>query len=1652
MDSVRMGAFPVSQCISDGERNGANLRAQPPVLSESPNIGATVVTKGKDHRNLVAPARLMGLQQMGPLPQRQQQYLHQQQRQLRDGVPAAAAVQGAWAVEYGRKASTTSSPQSVRKGSSIEITGKGSWGCRDGGDGIGDGARGPDSSKTVADWGLMRRAMPLQRLGQVVSRAAVSWETGWQPHQQANNQTETQTCHMGETTVPPALGISAVVLQPGLSAREIFRAGSELRRPWVVQEIVAVKRQQEEAERRRERHEAAAAAAVRSLLLAEAAMGARERAAAAKKRAAMRQARCTGVKSWHTRERAKAAREAGERLKVLKSNNYSAYLLLASRAKDSRLRELLQRTDAIMAALTEQLEHHKAATAAAEGLTGTAVAAQASEPGLMLGMTVPVSGRADTARGDIHNPIRTPPATHDSNRVSAVETLGGSREAGGAGEKEAEAAGIAAVAAAAVAAAAAAAVGSRSSKMGSAAAAATTAASAALLLSASADCTADSITAAMISRQQRYYEAVHGTREAISAPAMLSSSGCQLRPYQLDGLRFLASLFVNRMNGILADEMGLGKTLQAISLLAHLAESGRSRGPHLILAPKAVLTNWVGEMQRWAPGLEALCYDGTQQERKALRGQLLAAAAAAVGAAAGSGAAGYRPLVVVTHYDVAIRDKGLMKKLSWQVLVVDEGHRLKNHRSALFSVLSGLRPACRLLLSGTPLQNNLSELWALLNFLMPHVFSCQQDFDDWFAAPFKGSADREDLELGEEERLLVINRLHQVLRPFLLRRTKREVASELPEKRRHVIRCPMSAWQAELYRQISQRGLVAASGKARSLVNLSMHLRKACIHPYLLEEERAVPGLPLGRGIPGRAPGQEPQLGAGGAAPAVAPVPAPGGAGAADRLRQSPDAGPQAVFAAPDAAAEELIRSSGKLALLDSVLPKLAATGHRVLLFSQMTRALDLVEELLELRGHPYLRLDGSTRTEERPRLLAAFNDPASPHLVFLLSTRAGGMGLNLQSADTVIMLDSDWNPAMDQQAEDRAHRLGQTRSVLVLVLVSSGTLEEVILDRAQNKRGMGEAVIGAGLFNERATQAERQQALQALLGQGSGVLMEGSAPPHTTQEINKMLARSDEELQMFEEFDASRQNDAVRAAAAAGYSTPLPPLMGEDELPDRVRARESTFGDSDSNDGGANGDQENADKAAICTGRGGEEGRGLLPRRTRRRRVASTGSNGSRQSYADLLDDSAFKQLLRAGDGTSNGSFSSDTSSSSNSRNSSSDEDSVLFRCRRVRSCARRWAGARSGRAVVDGGDVGCDSDSGTDSDNDENDSEEIEDSSGPRSSKVRVRRPRQQPLQTWRLSEDESSSELSEENEDEEAEGDKPQQQNEQQEVDVRESRKQKGVVQPNSPKAGQVQHCDPQQQKGEEEEEGIEEVRTVRNMSGKCSSNGAQRDRKRTRAGDEEELRARGKGLRPRRLRQWHGSSMVVDDSSKGCVEPRSVAAAAAPERLAEVASQHDGSERFMQLRTRLQQDAPGALAAPLVDTAVAAQVHEGSTTDAAGLGQASGTQIPNGCGGSSDVKSGASSEPSNENGNVYIHTGLGRQEKICRDRSVPQFRQPQHGSRQRHVARPGSACVHNEGKEQRDAAVEGLSASGINGPESAQASGSGRRLRSGRVTGS
>eukprot|EP00803_Ostreobium_quekettii_P000818 evm.model.scf_544.7 EVM.evm.TU.scf_544.7 scf_544:32803-45870(+) len=540
----------------------------------------------------------------------------------------------------------------------------------------------------------------------------------------------------------------------------------------------------------------------------------------------------------------------------------------------------------------------------------------------------------------------------------------------------------------------------------------------------------------------QYYSVVHQVKPNVREQPS-NMTGGSIRSYQLDGLRFLVSLYSNKMNGILADEMGLGKTIQAIALLAFLMENGDSKGPHLVVAPKAVLLNWVREFEKWTPSINVIMYDGAPEERKLMRADIVKGSFN----------------VLVTHYDIVIRDKNVFKKTQWEYLIVDEGHRLKNHESKLFEILRENRSKYRLLLTGTPIQNSLNELWSLLNFLLPKVFNSSDTFDDWFAAPFKGPGEDVSSQLLEEEQLLVINSLHLAICPFLLRRTKSEVEKELPNKTEQIIKCDMSAWQKAFYKSISEEATVKRDGKIQHLNNTSMHLRKACIHPYLfLEHHMYQPNDP-----------------------------------------------------------EEVIRASGKLELLDRILPKLEATGHRVLLFSQMVKALNLIEEFLTYRNYKYLRLDGATKTDDRTQLLDAFNEENSPYFVFVLSTRAGGLGLNLQTADTVIMFDSDWNPAMDLQAEDRAHRIGQKREVLVLILVSAGTIEEVILDRASQKRSIDAKVITAGKFNEQSTHMDRQKALKEVLTQGIDVI---GGHVHTPREINELISRNKEEIVLFEEMD----------------------------------------------------------------------------------------------------------------------------------------------------------------------------------------------------------------------------------------------------------------------------------------------------------------------------------------------------------------------------------------------------------------------------------------------------------------------------------------------------------------------------------------------------
>ncbi|KAL9410548.1 hypothetical protein AB3S75_044338 [Citrus x aurantiifolia] len=538
----------------------------------------------------------------------------------------------------------------------------------------------------------------------------------------------------------------------------------------------------------------------------------------------------------------------------------------------------------------------------------------------------------------------------------------------------------------------------------------------------------------LLEGQRQYNSAIHSIEEKVTEQPTLLQGG-ELRAYQLEGLQWMLSLFNNNLNGILADEMGLGKTIQTIALIAYLLENKGVTGPHVIVAPKAVLPNWINEFSTWAPSIAAVVYDGRPDERKAMREEFFSERG--------------RFNVLITHYDLIMRDRQYLKKVQWIYMIVDEGHRLKNHECALAKTISGYQIQRRLLLTGTPIQNSLQELWG-------------------------------QVALTDEEQLLIIRRLHHVIRPFILRRKKDEVEKYLPGKSQVILKCDMSAWQKVYYQQVTDVGRVGldtGTGKSKSLQNLSMQLRKCCNHPYLFVGEY-------------------------------------------NMWRK-----------------EEIIRASGKFELLDRLLPKLRRSGHRVLLFSQMTRLMDILEIYLKLNDFKFLRLDGSTKTEERGALLKQFNAPDSPYFMFLLSTRAGGLGLNLQTADTVIIFDSDWNPQMDQQAEDRAHRIGQKKEVRVFVLVSVGSIEEVILERAKQKMGIDAKVIQAGLFNTTSTAQDRREMLKEIMRRGTSSL--GTDVP-SEREINRLAARSDEEFWLFEKMDEERrQKENYRSRLMEDHEVP---------------------------------------------------------------------------------------------------------------------------------------------------------------------------------------------------------------------------------------------------------------------------------------------------------------------------------------------------------------------------------------------------------------------------------------------------------------------------------------------------------------------------------
>ncbi|MED6119742.1 hypothetical protein PIB30_014606 [Stylosanthes scabra] len=552
--------------------------------------------------------------------------------------------------------------------------------------------------------------------------------------------------------------------------------------------------------------------------------------------------------------------------------------------------------------------------------------------------------------------------------------------------------------------------------------------------------------------------------------------------YQMNGLRWLVSLYNNHLNGILADEMGLGKTVQVISLLCYLMETKNDRGPFLVVVPSSVLPGWDSEINFWAPGIHKIVYAGPPEERRRLFKERIVQQK-------------FNVLLTTYEYLMNKHDRPKLSKIHWHYVIIDEGHRIKNASCKLNADLKHYQSSHRLLLTGTPLQNNLEELWALLNFLLPNIFNSSEDFSQWFNKPFESNGDNsaDEALLSEEENLLIINRLHQVLRPFVLRRLKHKVENELPEKIERLIRCEASAYQKLLMKRVEENLGSIGTTKVRSVHNSVMELRNICNHPYLsqLHAEEVDHFIPKHYLLP-------------------------------------------------------IIRLCGKLETLDRLLPKLKATDHRVLFFSTMTRLLDVMEEYLSLKQYRYLRLDGHTTGSDRGALIDSFNRADSPYFIFLLSIRAGGVGVNLQAADTVILFDTDWNPQVDLQAQARAHRIGQKRDVLVLRFETVQTVEEQVRASAEHKLGVANQSITAGFFDNNTSAEDRREYLESLLRECK---KEEAAPVLDDDALNDILARSETELDVFEAVDKKRKEDELAAwkklvvGQATDGSDLIPPL-----------------------------------------------------------------------------------------------------------------------------------------------------------------------------------------------------------------------------------------------------------------------------------------------------------------------------------------------------------------------------------------------------------------------------------------------------------------------------------------------------------------------------
>lgn len=657
--------------------------------------------------------------------------------------------------------------------------------------------------------------------------------------------------------------------------------------------------------------------------------------------------------------------------------------------------------------------------------------------------------------------------------------------------------------------------------------------------------------------------------------------GGELRSYQLEGMNWLIQLFENGINGILADEMGLGKTVMTISFIAHLWTHG-VKGPFLVVAPLSTLQNWMSEIKRWAPDLPSVLYHGPKANRDIIK-RLLSSTGAKkrkldeeLSLSLGEG----EMPIVVTSYEIAINDRKFLQKHHWKYLIVDEGHRLKNFNCRLIQELRVLRTDNRLLLTGTPLQNNLTELWSLLNFILPDVFDNLENFQSWFdfnevVDENKDNPITEDQVAGQ-----LVEKLHAILQPFLLRRLKVDLGKhlEIPTKKQVVVYSPFTDVQREFYNSLKEYGTEIFTNARGRLQNLLMQLRKACNHPFLFdadfdefhakyEERQKGKDLHQNGHIKShveeikeeltenedvedlfeedeavnvrkrslsafqifcneertkrkkrKSSGNKILTELSNIWSNLAPEKKKMYEEKAEedkreflimQQKQRLKDDPKLLISDPQEYLRALRKCSGKLDLLDRMLPILKKDGHKCLIFSQMTRMLDILEDYLELSGYKYCRIDGSIPREERQNMIDRFNNDES-YFCFLLSTRAGGLGINLTSADTVIIYDSDWNPQMDLQAQDRCHRIGQTKPVVVFRLITANSIESKILKKANAKLKLERLVIHKERFKGTGSKIISEKDMMEILKTDGVDDVLGGDVVISDEELLKVLNRDD--------------------------------------------------------------------------------------------------------------------------------------------------------------------------------------------------------------------------------------------------------------------------------------------------------------------------------------------------------------------------------------------------------------------------------------------------------------------------------------------------------------------------------------------------------------